>query len=315
MRWISLAVAAAGSSLVAQASDDCPPLIELDPPMSVEASFVTRILSQGIKVQTSSVLSSDVDQDMIYLTHHSNDFVPTMDLTEGILTIGGGGCSDVAAPPVAAPTADSAAPQLWGFFALSSLWAPSWMATALLVLSSSSYMVRGDNEIATNGCSEVVQLQFVTASAVDDSSALEAENAQLKEQVAMLEASVKNVLLEQIGFTDFNSSTLPVDVTLERISNMGRSAIFNGAGFDIYGSYSPEAQFFLNTIEADTRVPEMQVCASRVASSLTSFSPFRFSGRCLSIPRRRQYAGGCQLYLASRSRLHGTYRSLSHAHS
>lgn len=79
-----------------------------------------------------------------------------------------------------------------------------------------------------------------------------------------VEEFVRDALINQIGFSDFAEITPSADVTLARVSN-GQASLYNGIGFDIYKSYSPEAAFFLNTIAADTRVPEMQVRALRVA--------------------------------------------------
>lgn len=71
------------------------------------------------------------------------------------------------------------------------------------------------------------------------------------------DTKVYDAIVSELGFFDFDSQVLDVDKDISRISSAGRTAIYDSAGYPIILEYSPEAAFYLENADADSRVKDM----------------------------------------------------------
>lgn len=298
----TLASALVGSMLV-HAQLDCA-FTELDPPLTIPLGDPI-VPVEFVDMDPVVTLRATSDTPMIKIVRYQNHR-PTYETIDGRKTVHPDNCViGVDSGPTAAPTASpvdqgtSHANNHCGFsmltpavgVAVTSLLtgaSPMFAAGAGFLTGMAATLPGSDAQVI---CENIVEIEVYTPVASnEDVEVLENKITELEGIIANLTAQldvsftsedvdvvVRDALAEQIGFDDFSSITPVVDQTLARVSNGGSdSGRYNVAGFQIYSEHSPEADFFLNTIAADTRVPEMQVCkfGCCVVTSIPSTDPY-----------------------------------------
>lgn len=69
---------------------------------------------------------------------------------------------------------------------------------------------------------------------------------------------IKQTLIDEYGLSDWAAASLPVDQSINSLSNAGRANIYEAAGWPIYYEYSPEPSFYLQYAGSETAVRDMQ---------------------------------------------------------
>lgn len=245
------------------------PLVKLDPPLEIMLDDMDADLGMVSFAHFTPVVVSRMASNtpmVKILSHTAGSSVPMAMSVDRRLTIHPSDCMD-----------DESATSFANRCGIASMAPAFGAAVTSLLTTGSPWWAAGTGLVAgmmsnlpgaAADCIDIVEVEI--HGPMMESNLLE-KIAELESMVASLEsalngtstaeevdATVRDALVDQIGFSDFAEITPESDVTLARVSN-GGAAQYNGIGFDIYKSYSPEAQFFLNNIAADTRVPEMQV--------------------------------------------------------